>query len=144
MQERRCLPVQAGFTLIELLVVIAIIGILASVVIASLEIARTKARDSRRVADISSIQKALSLHASGSSQSYPISVATTTLTGSDAVSTALKASGSIPSVPADPLGGAYTYTYRTDASGSKYWLGFCLELSGINNYSQGCGNIVTQ
>ncbi len=51
-----------GFTLIELLVVIAIIGILSSVVMASLNTARAKARDAARVAQAKEIAKALELY----------------------------------------------------------------------------------
>lgn len=51
-----------GFTLIELLVVIAIIGVLASTVLASLNTARTKARDARRIADLHQIGLALEFY----------------------------------------------------------------------------------
>ena len=64
-----------GFTLIELLVVIAIIGILSSVVLASLNTARQKARDARRVSDIKNIQLALELFADDNNGNYPASIA---------------------------------------------------------------------
>lgn len=53
---------QKGFTLIELLVVIAIIGLLSSVVLASLNNARSNARDTRRLSDMKQIQIALELY----------------------------------------------------------------------------------
>jgi len=52
----------SGFTLIELLVVIAIIGILSSVVLSSLNSARAKARDAKRLSDMHQMQVALELY----------------------------------------------------------------------------------
>ncbi len=99
-----------GFTLIELLVVIAIIGILASVVLASLNTARRKSRDARRIADVKQIQLALELCydagttcSGGSLNEYPD--ATTSI-----------APNFIQSVPVDPNGGAYPYNNLTTAS----------------------------
>jgi prepilin-type N-terminal cleavage/methylation domain-containing protein len=51
-----------GFTLIELLVVIAIIGLLSSVVLASLNSVRIKSQDTVRTSDMSQIISALALY----------------------------------------------------------------------------------
>lgn len=52
----------SGFTLIELLVVVGIIGLLSSVVLASLNTARAKARDARKQADFKQISTALNFY----------------------------------------------------------------------------------
>lgn len=59
-----------GFTLIELLVVVAIISLLSSVVLSSLNSARAKARDARRMSDLQQIRNALNLHASDNNGSF--------------------------------------------------------------------------
>ncbi|MEK7541735.1 MAG: prepilin-type N-terminal cleavage/methylation domain-containing protein [Patescibacteria group bacterium] len=51
-----------GFTLIELLVVISIIGLLSSIVLTSVNSARAKARDARRIADLNQIRTALEFY----------------------------------------------------------------------------------
>lgn len=66
-QENWC----RGFTLIELLVVIAIIGTLASVVLASLNTAREKARNSAMISTVKEVEKALQLYWISNNGNYP-------------------------------------------------------------------------
>lgn len=51
-----------AFTLIELLIVIAIIGLLSSIVLASLNVSRKKARDARRLSDLNQISLAFEMY----------------------------------------------------------------------------------
>jgi len=97
---------ERGFTLIELLVVIAIIGILSSVVLASLNGARVKGRDARRLSDLKQIQIALELYYDSGGGTYPndIYAATGSLTPTH-----------IASVPKDPRTNA-VYNYQNLSS----------------------------
>ena len=101
-----------GFTLIELLVVIAIIGILSSVVLASLNSARTKGRDARRLQDLKQIQIALELYYDSSgTKEYPEEVS------NKVPATAL--APYIATVPVDPKTGlGYDYNNLTAANGA--------------------------
>lgn len=109
---------QAGFTLIELLVVIAIIGILSSIVLASLNSARQKGRDAKRISDIKQLQLALEL-SYDTNGAYPIAITTATLV----------TPGYIATIPTDPSTAA-AYSYAALGSGatcSSYHLGATLE-----------------
>lgn len=136
------LAARRGFTLIELLVVVAIIGLLASIVTVSVTEVRGNARDSRRVTDVQEIQNALASYVI-TNNTFPISVSSTTLTGTDSVSTALINSGSINQIPLDPQHPTRSYSYSSNASGNDYTITFCLETDSIPNYSSGCGNNVS-
>jgi len=123
---------KSGFTLIELLVVIAIIGVLASVVLASLNNARRKARDARRVTDLKQLQLALTRYYDGiGAQQYPLA---DTDCAADAYGlAALVTGGYIPTVPHDPSNAATCYFYASgteDGTRSTYHLAAVLEDSG--------------
>jgi type II secretion system protein G len=130
---------QKGFTLIELLVVVAIIGMLASIVLASLNTARQKGRDARRVSDLREIQTALELYYSDHT-AYPVS--TSQATAATALSSLV--SGNYMSVVSDdPLGGSYHYVYITDTNGTKYCLGSVLESTAPSGVHSSCTNALT-
>lgn len=100
-----------GFTLIELLVVIAIIGILATIVLVSLNSARQKARDVKRVGDLRGMQVALEAFFDDNG-AYPAGDVTC-----ESIATALSALAPayLPAVPDDPLAGR-DYTYDAPAA----------------------------
>ena len=93
-----------GFTLIELLVVIAIIGILSSIVLASLNSARKKGRDARRVSDVKQLQLALELYYD-STGSYPDGTVYATALAD------LTSNSFISALPSDPSSGTASYGY---------------------------------
>lgn len=119
------LTTKKGFTLIELLVVIAIIGILSSVVLASLNDARQKSRDTKRIADVKQLQLALELFFDANGK-YPTAAQFAATDGTGLVP------NHIPALPKDPVTDVI-YTYAALGSGTSctdYHLGADLEDSG--------------
>lgn len=134
---------QRGFTLIELLVVIAIIGLLSTLAVVSLNSARAKARDAKRLSDISQIQAALD-HYYTDNNTYPQTQAALNL-GVDVTALCNSAVGwqasceanetaYMTQLPQDPLNN-HAYQYQV-SDGTTYNISFTLE-SEINGFSDG-------
>ena len=127
-----------GFTLIELLVVIAVIGLLAAIVLFSVDGVKSKSRDARRVADIKSIQEGLAMY-QNNNQLYPIF--DDYITGSDTMSESLKSDGGMNGVPTDPVndvmsGVTYKYHYES-TDGKDYLIEYYLETNSTQGHSAG-------
>jgi prepilin-type N-terminal cleavage/methylation domain-containing protein len=131
-----------GFTLIELLVVIAIIGILATIVLVSLNSARQKARDVRRIGDLRQVALALEMYYDDNKSYASVTGCTAAnygLTGVPTVGSlryALEgtAGGGVvsymPAAPLDPLdSGVNVYMYGTNltSAAQRYVLRAVLE-----------------
>jgi len=138
-----------GFTLIELLVVIAIIGILASVVLVSLNSARNKGKDARVISDVQQTRTALESGYNGSFYPDLGTDATNTSPGpqagvlnqlrGDAItqggSVNFKTTGGPNNVTAYAIYGALPST-----AGVTF---FCIDSTGRTNQSAATSNTVT-
>ena len=138
-------PSKKGFTLIELLVVIAIIGILSSIVLASLDSSRKKGRDARRLSDIKQLQLALEVYYD-QNNAFPPSISTvggscSQTSPNSCASLYLTVPGYISVVPTDPSD-QRNYSYipygSTSAAGTciSYHLGADLETAGHSALQQ--------
>ncbi len=102
-----------GFTLLELLVVIAIIGVLATIILASLATAKARSRDTRRIADLKQLQQGVENYFENNG-TYPITSDLTSLYPTY-----------LASAPKDPSGGNYAYAGTV----TTYCIGTNLEAS---------------
>jgi general secretion pathway protein G len=95
---------KVGFTLIEMLVVISIIGILATLVTANLNSARSRARDTQRKSDIKNIATALRVYYNDKNR-YPATLPSWGEQWSDSSTVYM------PTLPRDPFSPTQDYRY---------------------------------
>ena len=136
-----------GFTLVELLVVISIISLLSSIVFTSLNSARAKARDAKRLSDLNQIYLALQQYFDANGY-LPVtsSYGEAKPGGWDYSSQGqflpfLQTGGFFSKVPVDPIndgtgdvyygGSGYSYAYYCYASENSLALGARLENGGV-------------
>lgn len=105
------LSLSQGFTLVELLVVITIIGVLATLVLLQLGTARAKARDAKRISDVSQLRTSIELYFDDNGGVYPGALTTTNLSPYF----------SAPTLPVDPVTGAL-YFYAVNTGPARYHL----------------------
>ena len=126
---------EKGFTIIELAVVIVIIVVLGSIFSATLNIQRAKARDTKRMADLKIICKALELHYNDH-DNYPEEEEWVSIEIAEEF--ANRISPYVSAVPRDPLypqedsdGYLYSYQYISSAEGRAFKVHAELEIGGF-------------
>ena len=125
--KTRCQYGRRGFTLIELLVVIAIIGILATIVLASLNGARVKANDVAIKSNLDNARAAASLYYDNNNQVY--TGVCTSPTGIAPLISGAISSGS-PSTPVcNESTNAWALEAQLKANPTTYW---CVDWTGTS------------